>query len=206
MHCRRCTSLDLPMAMRFRHLRTFAKEAVGVYRSNIHGRGLFCKRDIDASEMIIEYSGEVIRAILTDQREKHYESKAMGCYMFRKDRDHVIDSTMMGNAARFINHSCDPNCYSKVILVENRKHIVIFALRAIRRGEELTYDYKFPIEDVKIPCTCGSRRCRKYLNWGNDEGFSLFCNTTNRCSHESLNETCLLIQTSLAGSILSRKV
>lgn len=162
--CRRSTSLDLPMAMRFRHLRIFAKEAVGVYRSNIHGRGLFCRRDIDAGEMIIEYSGEVIRAILTDKREKHYEGKAMGCYMFRKDRDHVIDSTMMGNAARFINHSCDPNCYSKVILVDNRKHIVIFAQRAIRRGEELTYDYKFPIEDVKIPCTCGSRRCRKYLN------------------------------------------
>jgi len=152
------------MAMRFRHLRTFAKEAVGVYRSNIHGRGLFCKRDIDINEMIVEYSGEVIRGVLTDKREKYYESKGIGCYMFRKDNEHVIDSTVMGNAARFINHSCEPNCYSKVIPVENRKHIVIFALRAIKRGEELTYDYKFPIEDVKIPCTCGSRRCRKYLN------------------------------------------
>ena len=57
-----------------------------------------------------------------------------------------------------------PNCYSKVISVDGKKHIVIFASRAIKKGEELTYDYKFPIEDVKIPCTCGSRRCRKYLN------------------------------------------
>lgn len=152
------------MAMRFRALPRFAREAVGVYQSPIHGRGLFCRRAIDAGEMIIEYSGEMIRAVLCDKRERNYEARGIGCFMFRKDRDYIIDSTMMGNPARFINHSCDPNCYSKVILVDGRKHIVIFALRAIRRGEELTYDYKFPIEDDKIPCTCRSMRCRKYLN------------------------------------------
>lgn len=161
---RRVTSLDLPMAMRYRHLKTTAKEAVGVYRSNIHGRGLYCRRNIDAGEMIIEYAGEVIRAALTDKREKYYESKGIGCYMFRIDDVEVVDATMHGNAARFINHSCDPNCYSKVITVDNKKHIVIFAQRRILKGEELTYDYKFPIEDVKIPCSCGSRRCRKFLN------------------------------------------
>ncbi|KAK8757205.1 hypothetical protein V5799_000092 [Amblyomma americanum] len=161
---RRLTSLDLPMAMRFRHLKNTAKEAVGVYRSNIHGRGLYCKRNIDGGEMIIEYAGEVIRAALTDKREKYYESKGIGCYMFRIDDHEVVDATMHGNAARFINHSCEPNCYSKVITVDNKKHIVIFALRSILKGEELTYDYKFPIEDIKIPCSCGSRRCRKFLN------------------------------------------
>ena len=61
--------------MRFRALKTHSREAVGVFRSNIHGRGLFCKRDIDAGEMIIEYTGEVIRSGLTDKREKYYESK-----------------------------------------------------------------------------------------------------------------------------------
>ncbi|RUS80751.1 hypothetical protein EGW08_011474, partial [Elysia chlorotica] len=161
---RRATSLSLPMAMRFRKLKTFAKEAVDVYRSKIHGRGLFCKRNIDAGEMVIEYAGEVIRASLTDKREKYYEGKGIGCYMFRIDDDEVVDATMHGSAARFINHSCEPNCFSKVILVEGKKHIVIFAMRPIKRGEELTYDYKFPIEEVKIPCSCGSRRCRKYLN------------------------------------------
>lgn len=161
---RRPTSMDLPMAMRFRHLEAHAREAVGVYRSLIHGRGLFCKRNIDAGEMVIEYAGEVIRAELTDKREKFYESKGIGCYMFRIDDIEVVDATMHGNAARFINHSCDPNCYSKVIQVDGKKHIVIFAMRPIKRGEELTYDYKFPIEEIKIPCTCGSRRCRKYLN------------------------------------------
>ncbi|KAL4228619.1 Histone-lysine N-methyltransferase [Mactra antiquata] len=161
---RRATSMDLPMAMRFRKLKEYSRECVGVYRSTIHGRGLFCKRSIDAGEMIIEYAGELIRTSMTDMREKYYESKGIGCYMFRIDDTDVVDATMKGSAARFINHSCDPNCYSKVITVDNRKHIVIFAMKQIFRGEELTYDYKFPIEEVKIPCTCGSKKCRKYLN------------------------------------------
>ncbi|XP_041842744.1 uncharacterized protein kmt2bb isoform X2 [Melanotaenia boesemani] len=163
---RRATSLELPMAMRFRHLERTSKEAVGVYRSAIHGRGLFCKRNIEAGEMVIEYAGIVIRSVLTDKREKYYDSKGIGCYMFRIDDFDVVDATMHGNAARFINHSCEPNCYSRVINVEGRKHIVIFALRKIYRGEELTYDYKFPIEDAsnKLNCNCGARRCRRFLN------------------------------------------
>ncbi|NP_083550.2 histone-lysine N-methyltransferase 2B isoform 2 [Mus musculus] len=163
---RRATSLELPMAMRFRHLKKTSKEAVGVYRSAIHGRGLFCKRNIDAGEMVIEYSGIVIRSVLTDKREKFYDGKGIGCYMFRMDDFDVVDATMHGNAARFINHSCEPNCFSRVIHVEGQKHIVIFALRRILRGEELTYDYKFPIEDAsnKLPCNCGAKRCRRFLN------------------------------------------
>ncbi|XP_036423102.1 histone-lysine N-methyltransferase 2A isoform X3 [Colossoma macropomum] len=163
---RRATSTELPMAMRFRHLEKTSKEAVGVYRSAIHGRGLFCKRNIEAGEMVIEYAGNVIRSVLTDKREKYYDSKGIGCYMFRIDDFDVVDATMHGNAARFINHSCEPNCYSRVINVEGRKHIVIFALRKIYRGEELTYDYKFPIEDAsnKLHCNCGARRCRRFLN------------------------------------------
>ncbi|XP_068189928.1 histone-lysine N-methyltransferase 2B isoform X2 [Antennarius striatus] len=163
---RRATSSELPMAMRFRHLEKISKEAVGVYRSDIHGRGLFCKRNIEAGEMVIEYAGTVIRSVLTDKREKYYDSKGIGCYMFRIDDFDVVDATMQGNAARFINHSCEPNCYSRVINVDGRKHIVIFALRKIYRGEELTYDYKFPIEDEdnKLHCNCGTRRCRRFLN------------------------------------------
>ncbi|NXS24541.1 KMT2A methyltransferase, partial [Mystacornis crossleyi] len=136
------------------------------FRSPIHGRGLFCKRNIDAGEMVIEYSGNVIRSILTDKREKYYDSKGIGCYMFRIDDSEVVDATMHGNAARFINHSCEPNCYSRVINIDGQKHIVIFAMRKIYRGEELTYDYKFPIEDAsnKLPCNCGAKKCRKFLN------------------------------------------
>ena len=114
--------------------------------------------------MVIEYAGTVIRSVLTDKREKLYESKGIGCYMFRIDSDEVVDATMSGNEARFINHACEPNCYSKVITVDGQKKIMIFDLRKIVPGEELTYDYKFPIEEAKIPCNCGSRRCRKTLN------------------------------------------
>lgn len=95
------------MAMRYRTLKETSKQCVGVFRSHIHGRGLYCTRDIEAGEMVIEYAGELIRATLTDKREKLYESKGIGCYMFRIDDNFVVDATMRGNAARFINHSCD---------------------------------------------------------------------------------------------------
>ena len=136
--------------------------------------------------MVIEYAGELIRSTLTDKRERYYDSKGIGCYMFKIDENLVVDATMSGTAARFINHSCDvrkfnlfklrekiltnpliylqPNCYSKVVDILGQKHIIIFALRRIVTGEELTYDYKFDIEDNKIPCCCGAKRCRKYMN------------------------------------------
>ncbi|XP_055614538.1 histone-lysine N-methyltransferase trithorax, partial [Uranotaenia lowii] len=161
---RRGSGSNLPMAMRYRTLKETSKESVGVYRSHIHGRGLFCNRDIEAGEMVIEYAGELIRSTLTDKRERYYDSRGIGCYMFKIDENFVVDATMRGNAARFINHSCEPNCYSKVVDILGHKHIIIFALRRIVQGEELTYDYKFPFEDVKIPCSCGSKKCRKYLN------------------------------------------
>ncbi|XP_053661317.1 histone-lysine N-methyltransferase trithorax [Anopheles marshallii] len=161
---RRGSGSNLPMAMRYRTLKESSKESVGVYRSHIHGRGLFCNRDIEAGEMVIEYAGELIRSTLTDKRERYYDGRGIGCYMFKIDENFVVDATMRGNAARFINHSCEPNCYSKVVDILGHKHIIIFALRRIVQGEELTYDYKFPFEDVKIPCSCGSKKCRKYLN------------------------------------------
>ncbi|XP_063697206.1 histone-lysine N-methyltransferase trithorax [Culicoides brevitarsis] len=161
---RRGSGSNLPLAMRYRNLQKSPKDYVGVYRSGIHGRGLFCVRDIEAGEMVIEYAGELIRSTLTDKRERYYDSKGIGCYMFKIDDNFVVDATMRGNAARFINHSCDPNCYSKVVDILGHKHIIIFALRRIIQGEELTYDYKFPFEDDKIPCSCGAKKCRKYLN------------------------------------------
>lgn len=58
-------------------------------------------------EMVIEYAGELIRSTLTDKRERYYDSKGIGCYMFKIDENLVVDATMRGNAARFINHSCE---------------------------------------------------------------------------------------------------
>ncbi|TNN75525.1 Histone-lysine N-methyltransferase 2B [Liparis tanakae] len=71
----RRASMELPLAVRFKQLKVTSKETVGVYRSPIHGRGLFCTKTIDAAEMVIEYSGNVIRSVLTDKREKYYDGK-----------------------------------------------------------------------------------------------------------------------------------
>lgn len=70
-------------------------------------QALYLSIHVPSGEMVIEYAGELIRATLTDKREKHYESKGIGCYMFRIDDNFVVDATMRGNAARFINHSCE---------------------------------------------------------------------------------------------------
>lgn len=86
------------------------------------------------------------------------------CYMFRIDEDTIVDATRVGNVARFINHSCEPNCYSRIVSVEGVKKIVIFAKRRLRRGEEIKYDYQFPLEDDKIPCYCGALSCTGFMN------------------------------------------
>lgn len=157
-------SSDMFNSMKYRHLKEFSKNSLVVKKSAIHGRGLFTLVDIYQSQMIIEYAGEIIRHQLCDKREKYYETKGIGCYMFKIDEFEVIDATTRGNQARFINHSCDPNCVSKVLIIQGQKHIIIFAHRFIAKDEELTYDYKFPKEDLKIECFCKSSKCRKYLN------------------------------------------
>lgn len=96
----------LPLAMQFRDLKEKAKKKFVVLRSEIHGRGLFSRYDVEKGEMLIEYAGEVIRPVLSDPRERYYEGKGIGCYMFRC-KGQVIDATLKGNAARFINHSCE---------------------------------------------------------------------------------------------------
>lgn len=67
----------------------------------------FPKYVLSTGEMVIEYAGELIRSTLTDKRERYYDSKGIGCYMFKIDDNLVVDATMSGTAARFINHSCD---------------------------------------------------------------------------------------------------
>lgn len=137
---------------------------ISVHPSRIHGRGLFALRGFFEDEMVVEYMGELIRNLVCEAREVRYRAASVDCYMFRIDEDFVIDATYAGNAARFINHSCDPNCYAKVITADDSKHIVILAKRRIYPGEELTYDYRFPKESDKLLCNCGSYNCRKYLN------------------------------------------
>lgn len=141
------------------------KKRLRFQRSKIHDWGLVALEPIDAEDFVIEYVGELIRPRISDIRERHYEKMGIGSsYLFRLDDGYVVDATKRGGIARFINHSCEPNCYTKVISVEGQKKIFIYAKRHIAVGEEITYNYKFPLEEKKIPCNCGSRRCRGSLN------------------------------------------
>uniref|UniRef100_A0A3Q3A2B4 SET domain containing 1B, histone lysine methyltransferase a n=1 Tax=Kryptolebias marmoratus TaxID=37003 RepID=A0A3Q3A2B4_KRYMA len=150
--------------LKFNQLK-FRKKKIRFCKSHIHDWGLFAMEPIAADEMVIEYVGQNIRQVIADMREKRYEEEGIGSsYMFRVDHDTIIDATKCGNFARFINHSCNPNCYAKVITVEAQKKIVIYSRQPINVNEEITYDYKFPIEDEKIPCLCGAENCRGTLN------------------------------------------
>jgi len=150
--------------LKFNQLK-FRRKAMKFGKSAIHDWGLFAMEHIGADEMVIEYVGDVVRPLLSDIREQRYEKQGIGSsYLFRIDLDYVVDATKCGNLARFINHACEPNCYAKVIKIDGQNKIVIYSKQAIAIGEEITYDYKFPIEDEKIRCLCGSKSCRKYLN------------------------------------------
>ncbi|KAG7238944.1 hypothetical protein INR49_030491 [Caranx melampygus] len=143
----------------------FRKKKLRFGRSRIHEWGLFAMEPIAADEMVIEYVGQNIRQMVADNREKRYAQQGIGSsYLFRVDHDTIIDATKCGNLARFINHCCTPNCYAKVITIESQKKIVIYSKQAIAVNEEITYDYKFPLEDNKIPCLCGTENCRGTLN------------------------------------------
>ncbi|KAK0417056.1 hypothetical protein QR680_012810 [Steinernema hermaphroditum] len=135
-------------------------------RSKIQGLGLYAKRDLEMNSMVIEYIGELIRSEVGEIREKRYLAQNRGVYMFRIDEATLIDATMTGGLARYINHSCDPNCSTKVVTVCEEKHIIIYANRPIKADEELTYDYQFEEEDTsdKIACLCGAPNCAKFMN------------------------------------------
>lgn len=137
-------------------------------RSKIHKWGLFACEKIANGDAVIEYVGEKIRPSLADHREKHVYTNLPthdgSSYFFRVDTD-VIDATLKGNKARFINHCCNPNCIAKVIRHENGTNsIVIYAKQTINEDEEITYDYKFPREEQKIRCECKAPNCQKFLN------------------------------------------
>uniref|UniRef100_A0A3B5AS31 [histone H3]-lysine(4) N-methyltransferase n=1 Tax=Stegastes partitus TaxID=144197 RepID=A0A3B5AS31_9TELE len=150
----------------YRRMKAEWKSNVYLARSRIQGLGLYAARDIEKCTMVIEYIGTIIRSEVANRKERLYESQNRGVYMFRIDNDYVIDATITGGPARYINHSCAPNCITEVVTVEKENKIIISSCRRIQRGEELSYDYKFDLEDDqhKIPCHCGAVNCRKWMN------------------------------------------
>jgi [histone H3]-lysine4 N-trimethyltransferase SETD1 len=125
------------VAVRFNQLKK-RKKLVRFDRSSIHGWGLYTQENIVANDMIIEYVGEKVRQRVADVREAMYDKQGVGSsYLFRIDDDMVIDATKKGGIARFINHSCMPNCTAKIISVGRSKRIVIYALRDVAKGESV---------------------------------------------------------------------
>jgi SET domain-containing protein len=132
-------------------------------KSAIQGRGAFATRPIKRGTRIIEYTGERISHALADER---YDDGKMGrhhTFLFTIDSKTCIDAAVNGNYARFINHSCAPNCEA----IDEKKHIYIEAIRDIAAGEELTYDYAYERDGTEdeewerlYVCRCGAPTCR----------------------------------------------
>jgi SET domain-containing protein len=136
---------------------------IQVRKSGVHGKGVFALQDIPEGETLIEYIGEIISWKEAQRRHPWNPDDPNHTFYFHVDDKRVIDAAVGGNAARWINHSCDPNCEA---LVENGR-VFIYALRDIKKGEELAYDYWFVLEDphtakmkALYPCRCGSKKCR----------------------------------------------
>lgn len=136
---------------------------IQVRRSGVHGKGVFALAKLKQGEEIIEYKGEVIDWPEALRRHPHDPSDPNHTFYFHIDDGNVIDAKVGGNAARWINHACKPNCEADE--VDGR--VFIKALRKIEPGEELFYDYGLIIDEPytkklkkQFECRCGAKKCR----------------------------------------------
>lgn len=126
--------------------------------SGIHHRGIYARTDIPEDTLIIEYLGEKLTQKQADKRAE--SEKKADVYFFQLNSRYTLDGDIDNNPAKFINHSCEPNCYSDV----KKGHIYIYAQRDIKKGEELTYDYGFARPGWQDhPCLCGSKNCFGFI-------------------------------------------
>ncbi len=135
----------------------------GVRNSKIQGRGVFATRRIHKGRRIIEYTGELIDAAEEDRRYDDRKMSRHHTFLFKIDDNTTIDASRRGSDARFINHSCEPNC--EAVLEDDR--VYIEAIRNIQPGVELCYDYAFEADGTETEeekafyvCRCGARKCR----------------------------------------------
>jgi SET domain-containing protein len=132
-------------------------------QSKIHGRGVYARKDIPKGTRLIEYAGELISNAEADRRYDDESMASHHTFLFILDDRWCIDAAHGGNIARFINHKCEPNCIAWIV---GRK-IWIDALKDIKAGEELGYEYEYEfekgytVEDLEFyECRCGSPKCR----------------------------------------------
>lgn len=125
-------------------------------RSRIHRWGVYATEFIPAGRKVIEYTGERISRRETKRRADMSDM----IYLFTLDAYWTVDGSVGGSGAEYINHSCEPNLVARI----TKRHILYMSLRDIRPGEELTVDYHFDKEVQKVPCRCGSVKCRGTIN------------------------------------------
>ena len=126
-----------------------------VRSSKIHGSGAFAKKDIKRGTRIVEYIGRRIT-----KAEAEEVSEKDGVFVFELNRKWDIDGNVPENIAKFINHSCDPNCTFEI----KNDEIWIKAKKNIKRGEELSYNYGFDLDGYKkYPCRCGAKNCVGFI-------------------------------------------
>ena len=139
-----------------------------VRNSKVHGKGCFARKDIPKGTRISEYVGDRISWAESDKRYEGYDVNDNHTFLFIVDRKTVIDGGVGGNDARFINHSCAENCESTV----EKGRVYIDAIKDIKKGEELGYDYQIgrdkndpPNVDEIYACRCGAPKCRGTMLW-----------------------------------------
>jgi len=135
----------------------YAHFKLSIKKGGIHRFGLFACEDIPKNRKVIEYTGERI-----NRRETRKRSEEQGSmiYLFTLDSYWTLDGAVGGSGAEYINHCCDPNIRTLV----TKGHILYMTKRDIRKGEELTVDYHFSKDIERIPCHCGSPKCRGTIN------------------------------------------
>jgi len=138
-----------------------------VRNSRIHGRGVFATRTIRKGSRIIEYRGDRTTWDVALERPASDPANPHHTFLFETSDGTVIDASVRGNAARWINHSCDANCES---CEDGDGRVYIEARRAIRAGDEITYDYRLSLDGpiskrtrAAYACHCGTARCRGLL-------------------------------------------
>ncbi len=130
-------------------------EYILIKQSGIHAFGAFARKFIPKGTRFTEYVGEKISK---EEAERRLQADAV--YIFEVDETHDIDGDVPYHPAKYLNHSCDPNCESAI----EDGHIWIFSLQDIKEGEELTYDYGYDPKDLEeTPCRCGAKNCVGYM-------------------------------------------
>ncbi|KAI3735806.1 hypothetical protein L6452_15322 [Arctium lappa] len=143
-----------------------------LFKTEGRGWGLLADQNIKAGQFIIEYCGEVISSDEAKERSQTYEAEGLrDAYIISLNASYFIDATRKGSLARFINHSCQPNCETRKWTVLGETRVGIFATQDISIGTELAYDYNFEwYGGVNVRCLCGAPNCSIFLG-AKSQGF-----------------------------------